>query len=163
MNYKDRLVTSFPILSEMLNKQSLIAQALVAGGAAGDIAVTGILKGDKIIGVNAPAVLVQTTVAGAAAGDVTVTGIATTDKIVSVIDIAGADLTAEFTVTATDTINNTGGTSSAASVLLVSYETPGAELTREFTIVKDGTINNTSGTATTGLQVLVSWLQWEAR
>lgn len=68
----------------------------------------------------APA-LVQTIVAGATAGDVAVTGIKTTDKLISVLDIAGTDLTDEFSITADDTINNVGGTSSATSQLLVSY------------------------------------------
>lgn len=68
----------------------------------------------------APA-LRQTIVAGAAAGNVTVSGIKTTDKLVSVLDIAGTDLTSEFDITAVDTINNTGGTSSAGSFLLVTY------------------------------------------
>lgn len=65
--------------------------------------------------------LVMTIVAGAAAGDVTVTGIKTTDKLVAVLDIAGTDLTSEFTISAADTINNVGGTSSAASQLIVAY------------------------------------------
>ncbi len=63
----------------------------------------------------------QTIVAGAAAGDITVTGIEVGDKLVSVLDIAGVDLTSEFTVTAADTINNDGGTSSAASFVIVTY------------------------------------------
>lgn len=63
----------------------------------------------------------QTIVAGAVAGDVTVTGIKTRDVLKWVLDIAGADLTSEFSITAANTINNTGGTSSAASQLLVGY------------------------------------------
>lgn len=67
-----------------------------------------------------------TTVAGAAAGDVTVTGIATTDTLVAVVNIdIGGDaittLTSEFTISAADTINNTGGTSSAGGVLFIIY------------------------------------------
>ena len=68
--------------------------------------------------------------AGAAAGDVTVTGIKTTDKIESVLvfgltegtpnTFSGiADLTSEFTITADDTINNVGGTSTAAKLVSV--------------------------------------------
>lgn len=67
--------------------------------------------------------------AGAAAGNVTVTGIATGDKLVSVLRMIGAgtdvtdvsDLTSEFTVTAANTINNTGGTATSGSRLVVLY------------------------------------------
>ena len=65
--------------------------------------------------------LVQTIVAGGVAGNITVTGILPTDTLVAVLDIAGADLTSEFTITAADTINNAAGTSSSASQLLVTY------------------------------------------
>lgn len=64
----------------------------------------------------------QTIVAGAAAGNVTVTGIATSDRLVSVINTTdGTDVSAEFTITAANTINNTGGTTSASKKLLVTY------------------------------------------
>jgi hypothetical protein len=73
----------------------------------------------------------QFVVTGAAAGDVTVTGIATTDTLVSVLvfttaaSIASlADLTAEFTITATDTINNAAGTSTANNRLIVTVDRP---------------------------------------
>lgn len=75
-----------------------------------------------------PGQLKQTIVAGGAAGNITVTGIAVNDRIVSVIKIDAtdasetfSDLTAEFTVTAVNTINNTGGTASTGSGLLVTY------------------------------------------
>lgn len=68
---------------------------------------------------------------GAAAGNVTVTGIATTDTLLFVgvfttkASIATfADLTAEFTITATNTINNTGGTSTANNQLIVVVDRP---------------------------------------
>jgi hypothetical protein len=58
---------------------------------------------------------VKTLVDGAAAGDITVTGITTNDRLASVIYIAATlanseDLTSEFSITAANTINNTGGT-----------------------------------------------------
>lgn len=64
------------------------------------------------------------TVAGAAAGDLTVTGIKKGDKLIAVqpVSVASANLVGEFTVTADDTINNTGGTSSATQVVLVIWE-----------------------------------------
>ena len=72
----------------------------------------------------------QTVIDGGAAGDHTLTGISVDDDhLISVVHIegdgtqltGGADLTAEFTITDDDTINNAGGTSSANGVLLVTY------------------------------------------
>lgn len=68
-------------------------------------------------------------VAGAAAGDVTVTGIKTGDELDAVLHIIGAgvavtdvaDLTSEFTITATNKINNTGGTASSGDKLMVLW------------------------------------------
>lgn len=69
--------------------------------------------------------------AGATAGDVTVTGVATTDTLVwvGVLTTAAsiatyADLTSEFSITGTDTINNTGGTSTANNQLIVAVDRP---------------------------------------
>lgn len=64
---------------------------------------------------------------GAAAGNVTATGVKTTDKLIAVHSIAFtagvpsavADLTSEFTITAANTINNAGGTSTADMIVLV--------------------------------------------
>ena len=73
-----------------------------------------------------------TVVAGGAAGNITVTGIATTDHLVSVVHLdlganAETDLTSEFTISAANTINNAGGTSSANDTLLITYfDTSGA-------------------------------------
>lgn len=68
---------------------------------------------------------------GATAGDVTVTGIATTDTLVFVGVFATkasiatfADLTSEFSITATNTINNAAGTSTANNQLLVIVDRP---------------------------------------
>jgi hypothetical protein len=63
-------------------------------------------------------------VAGAAAGNVAVAGIAVGDKLVSVLyhsadDIV--DLTSQFSVTAVNTINNTGGTVSTGGKLIVIF------------------------------------------
>lgn len=66
---------------------------------------------------------------GAAAGDVTVTGIEAQDKLLAVYSLASAadvlstaDLTDEFSISADDTINNTGGTSSANGALIVVWQ-----------------------------------------
>jgi len=62
-------------------------------------------------------------VAGAAAGNITVTGIKLNDRLVLVQDLTtGADITTEFSVTADDTINNTGGTSTAGHATAVIWE-----------------------------------------
>lgn len=65
---------------------------------------------------------------GGAAGNITVTGIATADELVMVLQFTTAAsiataalLTSEFTITATNTINNTGGTNTTNNQLLVLY------------------------------------------
>lgn len=74
--------------------------------------------------------LKQKVVTGGAAGNFTVTGIATADELVSVVrlnrdgtaaNIDIADITSEFTISAADTINNTGGTNTTGDSLLVTY------------------------------------------
>lgn len=69
--------------------------ALIAGGAAGDHTVTGIVKGAELL---------------------FVAHMSTTASIATI-----ADLTAEFTVTADDTINNAGGTATTNDSLWVFY------------------------------------------
>lgn len=63
-------------------------------------------------------------VTGAAAGNLTVTGIKKGDILILVQDeTAGtANIASEFTVTADDTINNTGGTSTAAHTVTVVWQ-----------------------------------------
>lgn len=64
-------------------------------------------------------------IAGGAAGNHTVTGIATADNLVMVLhNTAGAlaDLTSEFTISATNTINNAAGTDTSSDQLLVIYQ-----------------------------------------
>jgi len=68
-------------------------------------------------------------VAGGSAGNFTVTGIKTTDALISVLRLVAAattmtnvtDLTSEFSITATNTINNTSGTATTADKLLVIW------------------------------------------
>ena len=70
---------------------------------------------------------------GAAAGNITVTGVLAADKIIGVSAFALTEgtpntfsgilnLASEFTVTAADTINNTGGTATAAHLVTVLVE-----------------------------------------
>jgi hypothetical protein len=71
----------------------------------------------------------QAVAAGGAAGDITVTGVKVADRLVSVLFADGAgvavedivDLTNEFSITAADTINNTGGTSTAGGSVVVTW------------------------------------------
>jgi hypothetical protein len=81
---------------------------LAAGGAAGDITVTGVLATDVIVGVSAFALTEGT--------PNTFSGI--------------ANLASEFT-TATDKVNNAGGTSTANKLLVIVVErSPGKTATR---------------------------------
>ena len=73
----------------------------------------------------------QFPIAGGAAGDLTITGIKVGDFLASVVGfilteaapngLTILDLTSEFSITADDTINNTGGTASTAGMLFVTY------------------------------------------
>ncbi len=75
--------------------------------------------------------LQQFVVAGGAAGNLTITGIKVGDVLKSVIGfilteaapngITILNLTSEFTITAANTIDNTGGTASTAGMLFVTY------------------------------------------
>lgn len=64
-------------------------------------------------------------VTGGAAGNFTVAGIRTQDILESVQFISATfvctDLTAQFTISAANTINNTGGTASTGGCLLVIW------------------------------------------
>lgn len=67
-------------------------------------------------------------VAGAAAGNITVAGITTADTIISVVGIKDSDqslhdYTSEFTITATNTINNIAGTATTGYHLAVTVRT----------------------------------------
>ncbi len=69
----------------------------------------------------------QQAIAGGAAGDHTVSRIKLNDHLVSVIEVtvttaALVDHTAEFSITADATINNTGGTDTSSDSLLVTWE-----------------------------------------
>lgn len=87
-----------------------------------------------------PAAIVSTIVNGGAAGAITVTGIATADTLLSVcrLDVeldtgsgasgskiqAAADLTSEFSISAANTVSNTGGTDTTGDRLVVTYRKP---------------------------------------
>lgn len=67
--------------------------------------------------------LTSRVIAGGAAGNLTVTGILAGDVLVLVQDLTtGLNLETEFTITADNTINNTGGTSTAGHATIVVWE-----------------------------------------
>lgn len=88
-----------------------------------------IISGGKVIeGAVSRNSIRQTIVGGGAAGNHTVTGIKTRDTLVSVLHVdmtdaseTGANRTAEFTITADNTINNTGGTATTGGFLVVTW------------------------------------------
>ncbi len=149
--------------------------AVIAGGAAGNHTLAGITTDDQLAAVlrlaGAGVALKTAVLAGGAAGDHTLTGIAAGDDIVSVLHMQGdgtqltgaEDLTSEFTITAADTLNNTGGTASTNGFLIVVYADLSADdvmedLRSEFSITAANTLNNTGGTVTTGDKLLVFWV-----
>jgi len=163
MSYKDKLIKAFPVFSHLL-KNPLIKSATIAGGAAGALTVTGIKKDDEIVSVVNVSGNTQVLAAGGAAGDLTATGVSAGDVLKSVINLTDlTDVTSEFSITADDTINNTGGTATTGDVLLVVFEKAKSDLASEFIVTADNTVNNTGGTATTGMTLLVTWLQWAIR
>ena len=85
--------------------------------------------GDRNVDIVKGGFLGKAVTSGGAAGDHTVTGINTGDELFLVLYVAGAgtdvtdiaDLTGEFSITAADTINNTGGTATTGGKLLALY------------------------------------------
>ena len=108
-----------------------VISAVAAGG--GITQITGAVRAGPGSGSQAatiaPTAFGHAVVAGAAAGNITVTGIAATSSLINVIQFVGGgtavtsvvDLTSQFTVSAANTINNTGGTDTTASQLLVQW------------------------------------------
>jgi hypothetical protein len=85
--------------------------------------------GNRNVDIVAGGFLGRAVISGGSAGDHTVTGIAVGDQLLSVLYYAGAgsdvtdvsDLTSEFSITAANTINNTGGTDTSSGKLVVDY------------------------------------------
>jgi len=117
-----RLATAVDVQDASLTTADL-ADLAVTTAKLGNLAVTtGKLAADAVDGDKMdPAFLTQTIIAGGAAGAHTVTGIVATDSLVNVLSLANGDLTAEFTITGADTIDNTGGTATVGDFLIVSY------------------------------------------
>jgi len=80
---------------------------VVNGGAAGDIAVTGIAVADTLEFVST--------------GAFTINSATPADNDPIDLTSSVGDLTSEFSITAADTINNTGGTSTADNIIFVGY------------------------------------------
>ena len=112
------LVLNKEIADGAVNNAKVAADAAIAKTKLG----TGIIK--------------TTVISGGAAGNHTVTGIAVGDSLVAVLKLdftlsegapntrtwAATDLTGEFSITAANTINNAGGTSTTGAILVVIYE-----------------------------------------
>ena len=95
-------------MGRILDKNGLnLRMAVVNGGAAGNLTVTGISTGDIIERIFAAAFTIN----------------AATPADNSPIDLTASagDLTSQFSVTAADTINNTGGTTTANNIVFVLY------------------------------------------
>ncbi len=100
--------------------------ATATQGGKADTALQPIVAGS---GIGAGGFAKHAVVAGGSAGDFTVTGIKTGDELDEVLYFVGAgtavtdisDLTAEYSITGTNTINNTGGTASTGGKLVVRW------------------------------------------
>jgi len=82
-------------------------QAVINGGSAGNLTVTGALTTDKLVSVLRLDVELDT-------------GTSASGNKVQAL----ADITSEFTISAANTINNAGGTDTTGDRLLVTYERP---------------------------------------
>jgi hypothetical protein len=100
--------------------------AVVAGGAAGNITVTGIATLDELVSV------IHCTAGGAVDGDF-------------------ADLTSQFTISAANTINNTAGTNTTGNKLIVIYRDRA-----EFHLAESGAGTAVTGTTRGSLLVTSS-------
>lgn len=107
-----------------------VALEVVDSGATSTIRVKHVPSGAPSAASLAAGFLKTAVIAGGAAGNLTVTGISAADELLAVIvldrDATAANinllqLTSEFTITAADTINNTGGTATTGNALLVIW------------------------------------------
>ena len=102
MGYKGRIQRGFPVWRQMLKRTTpFIRVALVSGGSAGNIAVTGILKGDQLVSV------IESATSSAVLADRTTEFIVgtTTGQIIALDGY----------------INNVGGTDTSSDSLIVTW------------------------------------------
>ena len=108
MNLKDRMKRAGPIWKRIVKRtDTLIRQVAADGTSAGVITVTGIRAGDKLISV------VQMTAAGAALVDLT-------SEFGG--DPAAAQRGNGAVLTVDDQIDNTGGTNTSSTFLIITWE-----------------------------------------
>ena len=84
-----------------------------------------LIQSDHVLGalLEKQSLMGEQLVAGAVAGDVAVSGIKKGDNLISVFDMTNlVDYTSEFSIARDGVINNTGGTTTAATVVKVLYE-----------------------------------------
>lgn len=102
MTFKERLEKALPVFSHMLSRSTpFVRQSLVDGGAAGEIAVAGIKKGDQLVAV------IESADSSAALTDRTSEFVANCDP--------GQIITKD------GVIDNTGGTATTNDDLLVTW------------------------------------------
>lgn len=93
-NFKNRLIRAFPVWRDILRRATpFVRQTGITGGSAGAHTVSGIKIGDEIVSV------IEVTTSTAAL----------------------VDRTSEFSITADNTIDNTGGTDTSSDGLLVTW------------------------------------------
>ena len=101
-NYKERIERAYPVFKEMLQRPTpFFRQVLVAGGAAGKIAVADIKKGDQLVSV------MESAATSAVLTDRTSEFVANTDD--------------GWIIREDGNIDNTGGTDTTGDSLLVAW------------------------------------------
>lgn len=101
-SFKERIENAHPAWSQLLKRSTpMVRQALVAGGAAGEIAVTGIQKGDQLVAV------IESATSSAVLTDRSAEFIANTDE--------------GQLIRKDGYIDNTGGTATTNDNLLVTW------------------------------------------
>ena len=112
-----------------VNNERVEEDALYATAEQGTLADTALQPVVSGSGIGGGGFAKTAVVSGGAAGDITVTGIKTGDELSAVVYYVGAgtavtdvvDLTSEFTISAADTIDNTGGTATTGGKLEVRW------------------------------------------
>ena len=137
--------------------------AVIAGGAAGNLTVTGVAVGDKLYAVIQLPRTIPYFVTGAAS-PLAVTGVQAADDATQMLQFNSDGVPARITaraglsVPAVNQVAYTGAAMDANDDVMIQTERRAVNLTGEFTITAQNTINNAAGTATTGERLLVCYL-----
>jgi len=115
------------ILKTLIKTGAFVADVATRGLFAAGFVNSTLLAADAVLKTNLNGGFMgQAVISGGSAGNHTVTGIASGDELVYVYEQNGTsgiitDLTSEFSITGTNTINNNGGTSTSGDKLVVLY------------------------------------------